>query len=267
MRTALLFVLATFVACGSPANRGAGGLPNIVLVLADDLGYGDPRCYNVDSKIPTPAIDRLASEGMRFTDAHTPSSVCTPTRYGILTGRYCWRTSLKRGVLDGYSPLLIEPGRTTLASLFRQRGYVTGAVGKWHLGLGSEKNTDYAKPLRPGPNSAGFDYFFGIPASLDMPPYVFVENETPAIAPTETIAASEMRRKGGNGFWRGGAIAPGFRHVDVLPTITEKAVGFVRNHAADPKTPFFLYFALTAPHTPWMPTDDFRGKRDRKSVV
>jgi arylsulfatase A-like enzyme len=260
MRTALLFVLATFVACGSPANRGAGGLPNIVLVLADDLGYGDPRCYNVDSKIPTPAIDRLASEGMRFTDAHTPSSVCTPTRYGILTGRYCWRTSLKRGVLDGYSPLLIEPGRTTLASLFRQRGYVTGAVGKWHLGLGSEKNTDYAKPLRPGPNSAGFDYFFGIPASLDMPPYVFVENETPAIAPTETIAASEMRRKGGNGFWRGGAIAPGFRHVDVLPTITEKAVGFVRNHAADPKTPFFLYFALTAPHTPWMPTDDFRGK-------
>jgi arylsulfatase A-like enzyme len=259
MRNAILSLLAFLAALEAPARR-ADGPPNIVLVLADDLGYGDPRCYNKDSKIPTPAIDRLAAQGMRFTDAHTPSSVCTPTRYGILTGRYCWRTSLKRGVLDGTSPLLIEPGRMTIASLLKQRGYATGAVGKWHLGLGSEKKTDYAKPLRPGPNSVGFDYFFGIPASLDMPPYAFVENEAPTAAPTETIGASEMRRKGGGGFWRAGAIAPGFRHVDVLPTITEKAVGFIRSRAADAKTPFFLYFALTAPHTPWMPTDEFRGK-------
>lgn len=259
MRTSLTLFLTALILTGAGAPQAAP-LPNIVLVLADDLGYGDPRCYNPESKIATPAIDRLAAQGVRLTDAHTPSSVCTPTRYGLLTGRYCWRTSLKRGVLDGYSPLLIETGRTTLPSLLKQKGYATGAVGKWHLGLGSEKKTDYAKPLRPGPVTTGFDSFFGIPASLDMPPYVFVENEAPTVAPSETIAASEMRRKGGNGFWRAGAIAPGFRHVDVLPAITEKAVGFIRKRSADARTPFFLYVALTAPHTPWMPTDEFRGK-------
>src|SRR5260370_898098 len=125
------------ILCAPPqAARGAEGSsarPNIVLILADDLGYGDPGCYNPASKIPTPNIDRLAAQGMRFTDAHTPSAVCTPTRYGILTGRYCWRTSLKKGVLDGYSPLLIEPGRLTVASLLKQQGYATACLGKWHL--------------------------------------------------------------------------------------------------------------------------------------
>jgi arylsulfatase A-like enzyme len=232
--------------------------PNVVVILADDMGYGDPGCYNKDSHIPTPNIDRLATQGMRFTDAHTPSSVCTPTRYGLLTGRYCWRTTLTRGVLQGYSPLLIEPGRITVASLLKQHGYATAGIGKWHLGLGNDKETDYARPLKPGPNAVGFDYFFGIPASLDMPPYVFVENEGVTEAPTEMIAASEMRRKGGNGFWRAGAIAPHFKHIDVLPTLTEKAVAFVGKQTKD--KPFFLYFALNAPHTPWVPTDEFRGK-------
>jgi arylsulfatase A-like enzyme len=232
--------------------------PNIVVVLADDLGYGDPGCYNKDSRIPTPNIDRLAAQGMRFTDAHTPSSVCTPTRYGLLTGRYCWRTSLKRGVLQGYSPLLIDPGRMTVASLLKQNGYRTAGIGKWHLGLGNDKQTDYSKPLRPGPNSVGFDYFFGIPASLDMPPYVYVENEGVTAAPTARIGDSEMRRKGGNGFWRGGAIAPGFTHEGVLPKLTEKATEFIGRQK--PKQPFFLYLALNAPHTPWMPTKEFRGK-------
>lgn len=237
--------------------------PNIVLILADDLGYGDPHCYNKDSKIPTPNLDRLAAQSMRFTDAHTPCAVCTPTRYGLLTGRYCWRTSLKRGVLNGYSPLLIEPGRLTLASLLKQRGYVTAGIGKWHLGLGDAAKTDFSRPLRPGPRSVGFDWYFGIPASLDMPPYVFIEDEGVKEAPSETIADSAMRRKGGGGFWRGGAIAPHFKHVDVLPTITEKAIGFVRSHAErtnENKNPFFLYLALTAPHTPWMPTAEYRGK-------
>ncbi len=178
------------------------GVPNIVFILADDLGYGDLHCYNKDSKVPTPHLDRLAAQGTRFTDAHTPSSLCTPTRYGILTGRYCWRSSLKRGVLNGYSPLLIEPKRLTAASLLKRHGYVTAGVGKWHLGLGDGGKTDFAKPLRPGPCSVGFDSYFGIPASLDMPPYVFIENEGVTEAPTATIEASAMRRRGGDGFWR-----------------------------------------------------------------
>ncbi len=250
----LLLCLVPFAAA-TPVRAAP---PNLVLVLADDLGYGDPGCYNRDSKIPTPNLDRLASQGMRFTDAHTPSAVCTPTRYGILTGRYCWRTSLKRGVLDGYSPLLIEPGRLTLPALLKEHGYATACVGKWHLGLGNARQTDYAKPLRPGPNAVGFDYFFGIPASLDMPPYVFLENDAVTEAPTATIAASAMRRYGGNGFWRAGAIAPGFRHQDVLPRLADKAVELLGKQTRG--KPFFLYLALSAPHTPWLPTDDFRGK-------
>src|SRR5262245_51018175 len=169
--------LAAVVCCLLLAASGAAQPPNIVLVLADDMGYGDPGCYNPDSKIPTPNIDRLAAQGVRCTDAHTPSSVCTPTRYGLLTGRYCWRTSLSRGVLNGYSRYLIEPDRVTLASLLKGQGYRTAGVGKWHLGLGLDNRTDFSKPLRPGPLTAGFDTFFGIPASLDMPPYVFVEDD------------------------------------------------------------------------------------------
>jgi arylsulfatase A len=252
----LLSTLVVSLLLAPPACPAAP--PNLVLVLCDDLGYGDPGCYNRASRVPTPNIDRLAAQGLRFTDAHTPSSVCTPTRYGILAGRYCWRTSLKSGVLDGYSPLLIEPGRTTLASLLKEHGYATACVGKWHLGLGNAKPTDYAKPLRPGPNAVGFDSFFGIPASLDMPPYVFVEDEAVTEAPTATVAAGEDQRKGGNGFWRAGAIAPGFRHVDVLPKLTDRAVDYLGKRSSG--KPFFLYLALSAPHTPWVPTDDFRGK-------
>ena len=154
----------------SMAGPGKVPYPNIVFVLADDMGYGDPRCQNEASKVPTPNIDRLAREGVRFTDAHTPSAVCTPTRYGVLTGRYCWRSRLTSGVLEGYDPALIEPGRTTVASLLHERGYHTGCIGKWHLGLGTEDPTDYTKPLRPGPLEDGFDNFLGIAASLNMPP-------------------------------------------------------------------------------------------------
>src|SRR5262249_35294046 len=152
----------------------------------------------------------------------------SPTRYGLLTGRYCWRTKLTRGVLNGYSPALIEPGRLTVASLLKGHGYNTACVGKWHLGLGTDQQTDFGKLLRPGPNSVGFAYSFIIPASLDMAPYVFVENENVTEAPTKTIEANEMRRQEGGIFWRGGAIAPSFKHVDVLPTFTEKAIGVIR---------------------------------------
>src|SRR5688572_25446629 len=141
--------IAAGAASVTPAARAASKLPNIVFILADDLGWGDLRCYNSESRIPTPHADRLAQSGMRLTDMHSPSAVCTPTRYGIMTGRYCWRTRLKSGVLQGYSPNLIEPGRTTVASMLKDRGYYTACVGKWHLGLGTAERADYSQPLTP----------------------------------------------------------------------------------------------------------------------
>lgn len=232
--------------------------PNIIVILADDLGIGDLGVYNGDSRIPTPAMDRLASEGMRFTDVHSPSSVCSPTRYALLTGRYAWRGTLKKGVLQGYSPYLIEAGRPTIASVLKSRGYRTAVIGKWHLGFGSAAKVDYAKGLDPGPLSCGFDEFSGIPASLDMEPYVWVKDRNAEAQPTETVKAGKHQREGGtDGFWRAGPIAPGFRHVDVLPRIEKDAVAFIERQR---KEPFFLYLPLTGPHTPWVPTPEFAGK-------
>ncbi len=253
-RAGLAGVAFAGLRCGTLAGAARRGRPNVVFVMADDLGYGDPVCQNAASKIPTPNMDRLAQEGVRFTDAHTPSAVCTPTRYGVLTGRYCWRSRLTSGVLQGYDRALIEPGRMTVASLLREHGYHTGCVGKWHLGLGAEDPTDYTKPLRPGPLETGFDYFFGIAASLDMPPYCYIENEQPTEAPTGTTEKSERPA-----FWREGAIAPGFTHEGVLPALTGKAVAYIEQRAPEDE-PFFLYFPLTAPHTPWVPIDDVEGR-------
>ncbi len=258
--TGAALVLSALVAFGvSVAVAREAERPNIVFILADDMGTGDLGCYNPESKVPTPNMDRLAAGGMRFTDMHSPSAVCTPTRYGVLTGRYAWRTRLKSGVLWGYSPNLIEPGRVTVAELLRDHGYATACIGKWHLGLGDAERTDYSRPLRPGPLDHGFDFFFGIPASLDIEPYVWVENDRVLEAPTGQIAASKPRRGGGEGFWRGGPIAPGFRHADVLPMITRKAVEYIEERKGS-EVPFFLYFPLTAPHTPWLPAEEFRGK-------
>lgn len=260
----VILPLLLCLCCAAPvgANRSSAAVqprkPNVVIILADDMGWGDPGCYNPQSKTPTPNLDRLAGQGVRFTDAHSPSGVCTPTRYGLLTGRYAWRTSLKSGVLQGYDPLLVEPGRMTIASLLKQNGYNTGAVGKWHLGFGKEKPVDYAKPLVPGPNAVGFDYFFGIPSSLDFTPYVYVENERATELPSATVADSKHQREGGKGFWRGGAIAPSFKHEETLQTLTDKAVAFLQNQSNE--KPFFLYFPLTAPHTPWLPLGEFRGR-------
>lgn len=252
------------------------GLPNIVYIIADDMGYGDPRCFNPESKIPTPHMDRLAAEGMRFTDAHAGSAVCTPTRYGLLTGRYAWRTRLKSGVLWGYSPPLIEPGRMTVASLLRQNGYHTACIGKWHLGLGwrttdgvtpsdasneSGENIDYAQPITGGPLASGFDTFFGIPASLDMVPYVYVENERVTAPPTEQIEG-----RSGLAFYRGGPAAPGFDHEQTLPVLTDRAVGFIDDHVATrPADPFFLYFPLPSPHTPVLPVPEYQDRSDAGS--
>lgn len=247
-------LLAGLLAVGSFAH--AAEKPNIVFILADDLGSGDLSCYNKDSKIPTPHLDSLAAEGMRFTDAHSNSSVCTPTRYGVVTGRYAWRSRLKRGVLNGYSPALIEEGRETVASLLKKQGYNTACIGKWHLGMNFAKNGkkwDHTKPITRGPNTLGFDYFIGISASLDMPPYTLIENNRVASQPTEKIAASSYPK-----YWREGAIAKDFSHQDYLPLVGKQAVKFITSQSAD--KPFFLYLPLPAPHKPVVPTAEFRGK-------
>lgn len=254
---------------GFPRTRaGSHSRPNIIFIMADDLGYGDLTCLNKDSKIPTPRMDRLAAEGIHFTDAHTPSAVCTPTRYGVLTGRYCWRSHLTRGVLGGYSEPLIEKDRLTVASFLKQRGYTTGCVGKWHLGLGwvlkdpnnkpGAENIDYPKPTTHNPNTLGFDYSYIIPASLDMAPYCWLENGRVVESPTGHTPGSKRRWSQGGGFWRAGPIAPSFDFEQVLPTIAEKSVEFVARQTA--QTPFFLYVPFNAPHTPWMPTKEFQGR-------
>ena len=259
-RTHWFVVAISCLLIGGCRSAKEDRLPNIVFILADDLGYGDLQCYNPLSKVPTPHIDRLAGEGRRFTDAHSPSGVCTPTRYGVLTGRYAWRSRLHSGVLWGFSPNLIDTSRTTVASLLQSHGYATAGIGKWHLGLGEAEQTDYSQPLRPGPIDHGFDYYFGIPASLDMEPYVFFENDHVIELPSDSIEGSTMRRDDGGGFWRAGPIAPSFRHIDVLPVLAEKAVEyFEQHHATHPDVPFFLYVPLSAPHTPWLPTEAFAG--------
>ena len=275
-KTSLSVILLLF-GFGITQGLAAAEKPNIVFIMADDMGIGDLGCYNPESKIPTPNMDAVAKAGMRFHDAHTPSAVCTPTRYGVLTGRYAWRTRLKSGVCWGYSKSLILPGRETVASILKAQGYNTACIGKWHLGFQTADLTakdfpaantilpedhphavDYFKPLSPGPNDFGFDYFYGIPASLDMDPYVFVENDRPIALPTSTVERSQHRRNNGGGFWRGGKVSPEFKHIDVLPNAANKAVQWLSAQTDD--KPFFLYFPLSAPHTPWLPTEAHRGK-------
>ena len=234
-----------------------GKRPNVVYILADDLGWGDIDVYNPHSAVPTPNCNEFADESMRFTDMHASSAVCTPSRYSLLTGRYCWRSRLKKGVLNGDSPNLIEPDRLTVPSMLKQAGYYTAGVGKWHLGLGDAEKTDFTKPLIPGPREHGFDYFFGIPASLDMAPYLYFENEHVIEQPTVPDAGSKAPR---GVFWRGGLRAPHFEIPKVLPTITDKAIDLLKQRAAHPDQPFFLYVALPSPHTPWVPLDEYKGK-------
>ncbi len=263
LRLALLFLLVG-TSDASRTLEGQGPVhPNIVLILADDLGWGDPGCYERGSVVPTPNMDRVASQGLRFTDMHSPSSVCTPTRYGVLTGRYCWRTSLKSGVYGGSSTNLIDPVRLTLPDVLRQAGYRTAGVGKWHLGLGEGKRTDWSQPLRPGPIDHGFDSFFGIPASLDMAPYVWVIDDRLRLPADTTVERSGHRRQEGGGFWRAGAASADFRHIEVLPRCASRAEELIERWGREePESPFFLYLALSAPHTPWLPTESFQGRTE-----
>lgn len=239
--------------------------PNIVYFLADDLGYGDVHALNPErGRIPTPHLDRLAREGMRFTDMHSGSAVCTPTRYGLLTGRYAWRTRLQSGVTWGLSGPLISAGRLTVAELLRQHGYRTFALGKWHLGLGWQGATsdaveiddvavDYARPFTDGPLARGFDRFFGISASLDMAPYVYLDDDRARSAPT--------RRQ--TDWFRSGPAAADFEAVEVLPKLTGAAVEYITAQGSAPaerRQPFFLYYALPSPHTPIVVAPAWRGR-------
>ncbi len=231
--------------------------PNVVYILADDLGWGDMDVYNAHSAIPTPHCNAFAKQGMRFTDMHASSAVCTPSRYSILTGRYSWRSRLKKGVLQGDSPNLIEPGRMTVPSMLKDVGYYTAGVGKWHLGLGNEEKTDFTKPLVPGPISHGFDYYFGIPASLDMAPYLYFENDHVVEQPTVLDPGANTPH---GYFWRAGLRATDLDFPQVLPTLTDKSIAILHERAQHKQQPFFLYFAMPSPHTPWVPLPEYRGK-------
>ncbi len=267
----LLFALASvFVSCKLTSGK-IGTKPNIVYILADDMGQGDLSCYNSESKISTPGMDQLAADGMLFTDFHSNSAVCTPTRYGTLTGRYSFRTRLKRGVLGTTSHSLIKKDEPTVATLAKSYGYNTVCIGKWHLGMNWQfkegvkeskgrnrimgNSVDYTKPYTFGPNEVGFDYFFGITASLDMPPYVYLENHSVVKLPTDTMfSSSDIATDHG----RWGYGDPDFVLEDVLPEFAKRAVNFIEEQNSE--TPFFLYFPLAAPHTPIVPTKEFLGK-------
>lgn len=237
--------------------------PNIVYILADDMGYGDVSCLNPSSKIRTDCLDRMAAAGIVFDDAHASSAVCTPSRYSILTGRYSWRSHLKESVLGGYSEHLLEPGRMTVASFLKGHDYHTAMIGKWHLGWdwtttddqsAAEGNVDFAGPVANGPDCYGFDYYYGHCGSLDMAPYVYVENGRTTAVPDRIT-----ENTGKFTWWRKGPTAPDFEHEDVLPNFTRRSVAYIEERASTGE-PFFLYFPLPAPHTPILPTPEFRGK-------
>ena len=245
--------------------------PNIIFILADDMGIGDVSFLNPDAKLSTPNIDSIGENGMAFTDAHTSSAVCTPTRYGLMTGRYNWRSELKFGVLQGYSRALIAPGRDTVATLLKRNGYNTAMFGKWHLGLnwqlkdGSivkdlkppksiESEVDFSKPFTGGPCDHGFDSWYGINASLDFPPYVMIENDH-----TEQIPTVKRKFQGGKGalqiMMRGGLQAADFKADQVLSKLTQRAVKYISEYKSE--KPFFIYMPFNAPHTPVVPRKKF----------
>ena len=250
--------------------------PNIIYIMADDMGYGDLGCFGA-TKIPTPNMDSIAKNGVKFTDAHSSSAVCTPSRYSVMSGRYCWRTWLKRWVLGGFGAPLIEPERATVASMLKENGYKTLAVGKWHMGLNwTKKNgkplldpdkhgtlgedyidgfdVDYSKPIEGGPIDLGFDRFWGISGSLDMPPYCFIENKHSVGIPTqEKTPYSAQQRKG--------LMTAGWKDDQCDVIFAQKAKEYINEHVnCDPNKPFFLYMTPAAPHRPCVPPDFIKGR-------
>lgn len=232
---------------------------NVIVVMADDLGIGDLSVTNPNCKIATPNLQAMADGGLTFTDAHTPSSVCTPTRYGLLTGRYNWRSRLAKGVLGGTSSHLIPADRPTLGHLMRDGGYHTAMIGKWHLGWDwhkSDGKIDFTKPVLNGPDINGFDQYYGHCGSLDMPPYVWVNTGRATAIPTREEGVT--KQQDAYGWYRKGPISPDFKIDNVLPHLFEKSIDHIRQRAKADQ-PFFLYLALPAPHTPIVPVPPFKG--------
>jgi arylsulfatase A-like enzyme len=284
MKLSILTILSTslavafsFAADNKPPVVSSSN-PNIIYILADDMGYGDVQCLNPErGKIATPHMDRVAAEGMTFTDAHTSSSVCTPTRYGIITGRYNWRSKLQMHVLDGYDMPLIPTTRMTVPSFLSESGYTTAMIGKWHLGLdiptidgkpakpagglkqklrkGGEfssaelSNIDWQGTIEGGPVDIGFDSWFGITASLDYPPYVWIRNRNWVGAGTHVKA-----------FRRPGPATEDFEAIDVLDKLVTEAVEYISDYSSN--KPFFIYMPLPSPHTPIVPSKQWQGKSD-----
>ncbi|MCK4923123.1 MAG: arylsulfatase [Bacteroidales bacterium] len=275
MNNKISLISLSFAACisGCSNEQENPPMPNIIYVLADDLGYGDLEPFNPECKISTPKLNTMASEGMIFTDAHTSSAVCSPTRYGILTGRYNWRSRLKHGVLNGKSTALIPNTRSTVASILKTQGYNTAFIGKWHLGWdwaiknsdsADRKNMrikdfddiDYSKPVTNNPNDLGFDYAYGHSGSLDMPPYVYVENGMATEIP-DSITGNTSKY----GWWREGPTSKDFIHEDVTPNFFRRSLAYIKEKSKEEK-PFFLYLALPSPHTPILPIKEWQGKSD-----
>ena len=247
----LLLVLGAF-------QTAAADHPNVVVILVDDMGYGDAGCYNTASKIPTPNIDGLARDGMRFTDAHAPGPLCHLSRYGLMTGESPYRANT--GAWRKQPS--IKPDQMTVASLLKANGYQTAMVGKWHLGF---YENGYNKPFKGGPVDVGFDSYFGIRASTDIPPYFYIRDDKVVNAPTKQIAAKST--KGWSPiqgeFWREGLIAPDLELKDVLPRFTNEAIQVIDGYSkSKTEKPLFLYLAYPAPHTPWLVAPEFEGKSE-----
>ncbi len=261
------------VASPSPASQ-----PNILVLYADDLGYGDLGCYNTASKIPTPHLDRLAQQGMRFTDAHSSSGICTPSRYSLLTGRHHWRKF--HGIVGVFEDSVFDPEQLTLPEMLQSVGYTTAAIGKWHLGwdwssirkpdaqpvpYGNSNRTtygpeafDWSQPIANGPLAHGFDYYFG-DTVINFPPYCWIENDRVVQAPDRMLDTDLFKPvKEGNWECRPGPMVTGWDPYENIPTTTDKGVAKIHEFAKTEK-PFFLYFAFPSPHAPIIPNDEFDG--------
>ncbi|BDD09484.1 arylsulfatase [Fulvitalea axinellae] len=280
-RNLLGLALATLTASScqpakSTSDTSPSEKPNIIFIYADDLGVGDISALNpLSQKVITPAMDRMVKEGLYFADAHSSAAVCTPSRYSLLTGRYNWRTSKKRGVLGGYSFPMLEKGRKTVASLLHDNGYETAMIGKWHLGAKwgvkdeyeteiqarnmkvgdrfGKNEVDFSKPVSGGPEEHGFGYAYWHVGSLDMAPYCFIENKYVADQEFEHFEGQEGM------FARPGIKSKSFEFKEIIPDLSRRAVSYIEEKSGN-KKPFFLYLPLTAPHTPYVPTDNMRGK-------
>ena len=250
-----LIPILAVLTVGMNSAISADKLPHILIILVDDMGYGDVGAYNPDSKIPTPHLDKLGQEGMRFTDAHAPGPLCHLSRYGLLTGQYPFRANTSAWRRQPS----IKSGQLTIASLLKAKGYNTAMVGKWHLGFQEE---GYGKPLTGGPVDVGFNSFFGIRASTDIPPYFYIRGRQAVQPPTSSIAANQSKgwSRIQGAFWRAGGIAPNLKLDEVLPRFTEEAISVIRNHKSSDPNPLFLYLAYPAPHTPWLPSKNFKGR-------